>query len=161
MARASFVWQAILPAGGLSGRRFRYATNFSGFAVSMREDAKPEKYLPQVELRSTGQAKACPTRNADMSVGAADTSVRATSGAMVIEANGQRQTCRAQPRSELRSRRQPEACPTESKCRNEYRRRLAQSLCPNTRIGRDIQATLIISPSSTAKYVSFRSCITD
>jgi len=27
------VWQAIVPAGGLSGRRFRYATNFSGFAA--------------------------------------------------------------------------------------------------------------------------------
>jgi len=27
-----FVGQAILPAGGLSGRRFGYATNFSGLA---------------------------------------------------------------------------------------------------------------------------------
>jgi hypothetical protein len=29
-----FVWQAIVPAGGLSGRRLRCAMNFSGFAVS-------------------------------------------------------------------------------------------------------------------------------
>ena len=28
-----FVRQAIVPTGGLSGRRFRYATNFSGFAA--------------------------------------------------------------------------------------------------------------------------------
>jgi len=31
-----FVWQAILPAGGLSGRRFRYATNLA----SLRDGAK-------------------------------------------------------------------------------------------------------------------------
>jgi len=32
-----FVRQAIVPAGGLSGRRFRYATNFSGFAADAYE----------------------------------------------------------------------------------------------------------------------------
>jgi hypothetical protein len=44
-----FVWQAILPAGGLSGRRLRYATNLPGFAVSVPEDTKPEN-SQQVEL---------------------------------------------------------------------------------------------------------------
>ena len=35
-----FVRQAILPAGGLSGRRSRHATNFPCFAVSMPEARK-------------------------------------------------------------------------------------------------------------------------
>jgi len=38
------VWQAILPAGGLSGRLLD--TNFSGFAVSMPQGTKPENYPP-------------------------------------------------------------------------------------------------------------------
>jgi len=32
-------------AGGLSGRRFRYATNFSGFAAECLRNTKPEKCL--------------------------------------------------------------------------------------------------------------------
>jgi hypothetical protein len=32
-------------AGGLSGRRFRYATNFSGFAAGCLRNTMPEKCL--------------------------------------------------------------------------------------------------------------------
>ena len=32
--RFVFVWQAILPAGGLSGRRIRYAKNGLGFSTA-------------------------------------------------------------------------------------------------------------------------------
>jgi hypothetical protein len=38
------VRQAIVPAGGLSGRRFQYATNFSGFAAGCLRNKKPKKY---------------------------------------------------------------------------------------------------------------------
>jgi hypothetical protein len=49
-------------AGGLSRPPSRYATNFSGFAVSMQEDTKPEKCVLQVEPRSTGQAEERPRK---------------------------------------------------------------------------------------------------
>jgi len=62
--------------------------NFSGFAVSMPEDTKPEKNSLAARVRA--RLDKLPHSGAEMSVGAADTSVRATSGAMeLIGANGQ------------------------------------------------------------------------
>src|SRR5580700_4181854 len=68
-------------AGGLSGRLSRYATNFCAFGVSMTEDTKPEKYRLVGELCSTVPLKHVLHSGDDKSVDAADTSVRATSGA--------------------------------------------------------------------------------
>jgi len=47
---------------GLAAPQRAKATNFSGFTVQCRQDTKPQKYALQVELRSTGQAEACPTK---------------------------------------------------------------------------------------------------